>query len=287
VLDLAGTVVDDGAPAEIIERQRDFLLSNGVWVPGEPPPAPMEVPAALMRPWHVVGQPELVNAERVGLLLRNRLLRQRSAAVALRDVDCVIEGGCGLAITGPSGAGKSSLVRVLAGLQRPTAGRVVAALPLSARGSREPHRWRSRELAARFAWVPQFPEQGVVTHTVADEVMATNRACGRDDAEGAERAQQLLELLGLQSLRSASPYHLSGGEQRRLMVAAALASGPCVVLSDEPTVGQDRSTWAAVMGAFAAARTAGAGVAIASHDVNAVAALGDEHIVLRHGSRVP
>jgi energy-coupling factor transporter ATP-binding protein EcfA2 len=74
---------------------------------------------------------------------------------------------------------------------------------------------------------------------------------------------------GMTGLENAHTHHLSGGEQRRLVVAAALVHRPSVVLLDEPTVGQDRNTWAAVMGLCTAAVAAGTGVAVASHDRDA------------------
>jgi energy-coupling factor transport system ATP-binding protein len=92
-----------------------------------------------------------------------------------------------------------------------------------------------------------------------------------------------LETLGLSHLRDASPYHLSGGEQRRLMVAAALVHGPHGLLLDEPTVGQDRATWAAVVGCIASAQSAGAAVGLASHDLEAVTALDADPLRLEHG----
>ena len=123
----------------------------------------------------------------------------------------------------------------------------------------------------------------MVAATVHDEVLAAGRSCGRSPSWAGRRADGLLEYLGLSHLRGASPYHLSGGEQRRLMVAAALAHGPNGVLLDEPTVGQDRLTWAAVVGAVAAARSAGCGVAVASHDALAASALCDDRLDLEHG----
>ena len=69
---------------------------------------------------------------------------------------------------------------------------------------------------------------------------------------------------------SADPRHLSGGEQRRLAVAASVLHGPPVLLADEPTVGQDRRTWAAVVGLVAAYRTAGGAVVAATHDTHVI-----------------
>lgn len=282
VLDGAGSVVADGDPLVVLREQRSALAAHGVWVPGLRPPALTAVPDDLVAPWRARSG-VLVRADGVGLELTNRLGASRRRTTALDVVDAALTAGQALAVTGSSGAGKSSLVSLLAGLRRPTRGRVVAAPELATRRGREPHRWGSRDLAARFAWVPQIAEQGMVSRTVGEEVLVAARACGRDPAESRRRAAGLLELFGLADLGRASPYHLSGGEQRRLMVAAALVAGPAVVLLDEPTVGQDRLTWAAVLSAVGGARCAGAGVALATHDSRAVDAIADDTLRLEHG----
>lgn len=288
VLGRDGRPVADGEPRSVLAQHRDFLASQGVWVPGLGAPALVSVDTDLVRPW-AEGPAELVRAASVGLELTTRLTAGASCRRpirALSEVDARLSAGRALAVTGPSGAGKSSLISVLAGLRRPTTGTVLAAAELATRRGREPHRWRSRDLAARIAWVPQSPEQGVVTRTVRDEVLVAARACGRDGPRAGERAAGLLDLLGLTAVAEASPYHLSGGEQRRLMVAAALVNGPYAVLLDEPTVGQDRSTWSAVLGAVGAARTAGTGVALATHDRLAIDALADDTLTLDRGVTV-
>jgi ABC-type multidrug transport system ATPase subunit len=97
------------------------------------------------------------------------------------------------------------------------------------------------------------------------------------------RAEGLLEALGMTGLAGANPYHLSGGEQRRLTLVTALAHGPDLLFLDEPTVGQDRLTWAAVTGVISAAREAGVAVAMATHDHLAVSALADSRLLLDAG----
>jgi energy-coupling factor transport system ATP-binding protein len=293
VLGKDGRLIADGEPGRVIDQQGECLSRQGVWVPGLPAPDLLEVDSDLVAPWTAAPGAELVRAEAVSLELSHRLLSHRPVGrdaprrLALSGVDASLHAGRVLAVTGPSGAGKSSLISVLAGLRPPTSGSVLSAPSLGTRRGRQPGRWRSRDLAARLAWVPQSPEQGVVSRTVYDEVLAASRACGRDAGRAAMRAEGLLEVLGLDSLVNASPYHLSGGEQRRLMVAAALANGPFGVLLDEPTVGQDRSTWAAVLGAVASARGAGMGVAIASHDDLAVDVLADDRLMLTQGVAGP
>jgi energy-coupling factor transport system ATP-binding protein len=183
-------------------------------------------------------------------------------------------------VTGASGSGKSTLLTVLAGLQRPSGGRIDVAADVAPRRGTAPWRWSSRELAARAAWTPQLPEVGMVATTVRDEVAATGRAVGRDQGWLDRRVEGLLNVLQLDRLAKANPHQLSGGEQRRLMLAAALAHGPTIVAFDEPTVGQDRSTWSAVVGAVSAARDAGAAVAVATHDQAAAEALADSRLAL-------
>jgi energy-coupling factor transporter ATP-binding protein EcfA2 len=286
VLGRNGDVVADGDPHTVLGEHQAALARLGVWLPGLKSPELVGPSGDLVGPWDD-GPDELVRAEGVWLERTHRLTRRsRPPTQALRGVGAVLRSGRTLAVTGPSGAGKSSLVSVLAGLQAPTSGEVRSAPRLATRRGREPHRWRSRDLAARLAWVPQSPEHGIVARTVRDEVSVAARACGRNVAETERRAAGLLEILGLSSVADSSPYHLSGGEQRRLMVAAALAHGPFGVLLDEPTVGQDRLTWAAVIGAVASARSAGAGVAVATHDSLAVDVLADDVMTLAAGVAV-
>jgi energy-coupling factor transport system ATP-binding protein len=286
VLGPDGDVVADGTPETVTAQQRDFLLSQGVWVPHAGVPPHAEIDPELVAPWNT-GPPTLLRADAVTLRLRNRLTERRvPATVALESVDAELHSGQALAVTGPSGAGKSSLVSVLGGLRRPTSGGVRSDPLLAVAGERRPDRWRSVDLAARIGWVPQSPELGMVARTVEDEVLAAARAVGRDGPRARSRADGLLEHLGLSGLRNSSPYHLSGGEQRRLMLAAALVHGPHVVLLDEPTVGQDRATWAAVVGALMAAKAAGSGVGLATHDEAAVAVLADNRLTLDRGRRV-
>jgi len=186
-------------------------------------------------------------------------------------------------VTGPSGSGKSTLVSVLAGLRRPTSGRVETPAALATSRGCEPWRWRSADLARVFSWAPQLPEIAMVAATPLDEVVAAGVATDRDVGRVHRRAGDLLEALGLSRLARVSPYHLSGGEQRRLMLAAALCHGPVAALFDEPTVGQDRGTWAVVTGLLAAARDAGTAVAVATHDRPAAEALADRTLTLVDG----
>ena len=205
---------------------------------------------------------------------------------ALVDVCATVRSGECVAVVGASGAGKSTLVALLAGVEAPTQGLVRAGPSLLVGfGTSTPQaigRWPSRTLAARFGWVPQQAEQAVVARTVRDDVLSTSRLLGLDDEAAQTRADGLLEVLGLTALAGADPHHLSGGEQRRLALAGAIAHGPSVLVLDEPSVGQDRLTWSAVAGVVVAARDAGVGVVLATHDP-LLMDLADRRITLRAG----
>ena len=285
VLGPDGSVVADGPPERVLAEQGESLAAAGVWVPGLPSPEPAEMSEQVAGPLAPAGD-AVLRARGIGVTLTSRAPgRSRERVQALRDVDAELRGGAVTVVAGPSGAGKSTLVQVLAGLLRPTTGDVVAAGSLTTRKGDQPWRWSSRDLAARVSWAPQLPEAGMVATTVREELAATGAAVGRDTAWLRRRVDALLDAFGLDRLADTSPYHLSGGEQRRLMVAAALAHGPTAALFDEPTVGQDRRTWAAVLGALAAARQGGAAVALATHDECAARLVGDATVLLPQRAR--
>jgi energy-coupling factor transport system permease/ATP-binding protein len=314
VLDPTGRISVDGPVAATLATSADSLAAQGVWVPGVAPPSPLDVPRALCEPTLpgvAVGE-VMVAAESVSVLRQPRASvmsanRRESAVQALLDVSATVGAGEILAVVGPSGAGKSTLTSLLAGVDEPSLGVVRATSILLAglgvrsrmgaaggidtsvpRGGSSPppdsalSRWSSRLLAGRFGWVPQQAEHAVVARTIRGDVLSTSRLLGLDEDAARTRADGLLEVLGLSALSGADPHHLSGGEQRRLALAGAIAHGPSVLVLDEPSVGQDRLTWSAVAGVVLAARIAGMAVVLATHDPLLID-LADRRITLQAG----
>ncbi len=233
-----------------VDAFRQAPALDGVWMPGAPPPLPLALPVELVAPDNPV---RTIEAQDVQVTLATRTLRGTNRTMALRDFGALLAPGTSTAFIGPSGAGKSTALAVCGGLQRTDTGRVTP----------DRARWRSRRLAADVGWVPQNPEHAFLASTVAEEVERTGQRLGRMvDVEA------VLAAFGLASLAGANPFRLSGGEQRRLALAAGLAHRPGVMLLDEPTVGQDPATWAAVVGWMDAARDAGAIVALSTHDAD-------------------
>ncbi|MCW2824250.1 MAG: transporter ATP-binding protein [Aeromicrobium sp.] len=258
VLSSGGEIMSDGSVASFLAGP----APAGVWMPGTAVPEPLAVPASLVAP---AGNALTVEATDVDVELVLRTLRGTQRTRALTGLTVALRPGATTAFTGPSGAGKSTAVAVLGGLVKPGAGTVTPDL----------HRWRSRHLAAAVGWVPQNPEHGFLAQTVADEVRRTPERTERPVDVAA-----ILEVFGLAGFAQSNPYRLSGGEQRRLAIAAALAHRPGLVLLDEPTVGQDPGTWAAVAGWIGAARSAGAAVGLSTHDPDLAC---DVEVALRAG----
>ncbi|MBO9046860.1 ATP-binding cassette domain-containing protein [Curtobacterium flaccumfaciens pv. flaccumfaciens] len=193
-------------------------------------------------------------------------------------IDLGLRAGQVLAVTGPNGVGKSTLGLTLAGLLPPAAGELHATDALADGIGTAPHAWTSRELAARIGTVFQDPEHQFVARSVREEIEAGPRALDAPDA--AERATALLDEFGLAHLADANPFTLSGGEQRRLAIASVIAARPPVVVLDEPTSGQDRATWQAVVGRLGALADAGTAVVAVTHDRDLVRALDADEVVL-------
>jgi energy-coupling factor transporter ATP-binding protein EcfA2 len=232
VLDADGRLVADGVPSDVLQRQRDALLAAGVWVPGVPLPSAMAAdapgPGGPFEPV-IVGEQLAIG--------------RRRGAIVQAGLDVRLPEGCSTVLTGPNGVGKSTLALTLGGLLAPLAGRVVASDALADNLGTAPIRWRSRELLTRIGTVFQEPEHQFVTSTVRGELAVAPRALGLSAAEIDARADEVLARLRLDRLAGANPFTLSGGEQRRLSVAAVLVARPRVVILDEPTFGQDRVTW--------------------------------------------
>jgi len=162
---------------------------------------------------------------------------------------------------------------------------VVRASATLAAGARSelPARWRPRELVTRVGTVFQEPQHQFVARSCAEELAVGPLRAGVPPARARQVAADLLDRLGLARLARANPFTLSGGEQRRLSVATALATRPPVLVLDEPTFGQDCLTWAGLVDLLVGLLREGTAVVAVTHDDALVAALADDVLALRGG----
>jgi putative ABC transport system ATP-binding protein len=197
----------------------------------------------------------------------------------LRDTTFELEPGGFLAITGPSGSGKSTLLGLLAGLDRPTRGRVVlAGHDLAALSEDDRARVRSEAVGFVFQSFHLIP-----TLTARENIQVPLELRGED---GRARADELLERVGLGDRGHHYPAQLSGGEQQRVAVARAFAHRPKILFADEPTGNLDAANGANVVSLLGELnRELGTTLVLVTHDVD-LARLARRVIRLRDGAVV-
>ena len=187
----------------------------------------------------------------------------------LDGVNLDIAMGESVAIVGRSGSGKTTLLSMLAGLDRPTSGRVELAGsdlgPLDEDG-------RAKLRAGRVGFVFQsFQLLGGFT-------ALENARLGADlagHADAAQRAKDALQQVGLSQRADHHPYQLSGGEQQRVAIARAFAAGPSILFADEPTGNLDSATGAEIIDLlFALNRSRGTTLVLVTHDAQLAARCG-------------
>ena len=153
--------------------------------------------------------------------------------VALRGVDLEIRSGELVGIVGASGSGKTTLLNILAGLERPSAGRIrVGDRDLLDISDSDLVVYRRREVG--FVW--QATGRNLVPYlNVRDNIELPQAISGTTRSQRRERAEELLEALQMSDKSRRYPSELSGGEQQRVAIAVALANNPPLLLADEPT----------------------------------------------------
>ena len=160
------------------------------------------------------------------------------ALEVLKGVDLNVGKGDMVAIVGESGVGKSTLLHILGGLDRPSAGEVeIDGQLFSHRNEAELAAFRNKHLGFVFQHHYLLED-----FSALENVMIPALIAGCDKAEAAHRSEQLLDDIGLSSRKNHRPRQLSGGEQQRVAVARALVNNPGIVLADEPSGNLDIAT---------------------------------------------
>ncbi len=193
--------------------------------------------------------------------------------VALRGVDLDVDAGERVALLGPSGSGKSSLLNLMAGLLRPSAGVLRV-------GSIDVGRVSERELlqmrATSVSVVAQSAGRNLLPYASGeDNLHFAQRALNRPRRRQVPTPRELLGTLGLAHLRQERVLSMSGGEQQRLAIAAALSTGPGLLLADEPTSQVDHDSRDDVLDMLVSVNEQfGSTVVVVTHDPSVGEAMG-------------
>lgn len=197
----------------------------------------------------------------------------------VRDITFEVAPARITALVGPNGAGKSTVLRLMAGLWRPTAGSVT----LEGTGlSRLPR----RHLAQRVSFVPQETRIDVPFTVQELVMMGRHPHLGRFDAPGpadAAAVEAAMARADVAHLAERRVTELSGGERRRAVIARSLATGSNVILLDEPTANLDIDHVIETLTLLRELAVSGATIALALHDLNVVARWADAVAVLHDG----
>ena len=162
---------------------------------------------------------------------------------AVHDVSLTVPTGEFLALLGSSGSGKSTLLNLIAGLDRPSSGSVVAhGKNLSTMSSLELARYRRQTVGMVFQSFNLLPRM-----TLEENVELPLRLAEVDRSERAARVREALQRVGLEKRIGHRPSELSGGEQQRTAVARALVNRPKILLADEPTGNLDSTTGESIL----------------------------------------
>jgi cell division transport system ATP-binding protein len=208
-------------------------------------------------------------------------LRFDGGACALRDVSLEIERGEFVFLTGASGAGKTSLLRLLFGAQKPSAGQLLVMGRNSARLRSAQLPELRRQIGVIFQDFKLLPDRSVF-----ENVAITLRIAGVGGREIRTRVWNLLKRLGLGHRMDHRPRTLSGGEQQRVAIARALVNDPPLLLADEPTGNLDPGLALDIMDIIADAHARGTTVVVATHDPTLLERYPHRQLMLEHGRLV-
>jgi len=198
---------------------------------------------------------------------------------ALEGISFEIKEGESLSIIGSNGTGKSTLLYIMDGIIKPTSGRLaVFETPIE---KEFPY-----SLRQRISLLFQNSHAQLFSLSVWDELLFGPLQLGMSASEAAQRAESVLELLGIGDLRDRGPWDLSGGEMKKVALGTCLSINPDVLLLDEPTSGLDPRSQVEIIDLISSLRESGKTIITATHDLHIISDISDRTIVMAEDHRI-
>lgn len=228
------------------------------------------------------------------LLHMDQVTIRFGGVVAIADLDLAVREGEILGLIGPNGAGKTSCFNIITGVYQPTSG--VVRFAGQALAGLKPHRITQMGVARTFQNIRLFPEMSALENVMvgADARHRTGIPGAilglprhrREQREGEEAARELLSFTGIAGVEHEAARNLSYGGQRRLEIARALATGPRLILLDEPAAGTNPAEKHGLGELIKAIRDRGVTVLLIEHDMGLVMSICDRIAVLDFGRKI-
>jgi len=205
-----------------------------------------------------------------------------TAVTALDDVSFTVEEGDFVGIIGATGSGKSTLITHMNGLNKPTSGKIY----IDGRDL-----WADPEKIRDFRFLTglvfQYPEYQLFEENCYKDIAFGPKNMGLDEAEVDRRVHEAADFVGLDpALLERSPFELSGGMARRVLIASAVAEKPRLVIADEPTPGLDERTAVRILGHFRELADEGTAVLLITHDLRLALTIADQVTVFYNGETI-
>lgn len=201
---------------------------------------------------------------------------------ALYNIEFDVPKGQFLAIIGHTGSGKSTLIQHMNGLLKPSSGNIKVGDKVIKSDDKNRD---LREIRQHVGLVFQFPEYQLFEETIERDIIFGPMNYGVSEEEAIRRAHDVIQMVGLDiEMLGRSPFHLSGGQMRRVAIAGILAMDPDILVLDEPTAGLDPRGQLEIMEMFYKLnKEYGKTIVLVTHDMDLVAKYAEEVIVMNKG----
>jgi branched-chain amino acid transport system ATP-binding protein len=228
------------------------------------------------------------------LLEVKNISRRFGGLQAVKDVSFTVQQGCIKAVIGPNGAGKTTLFNLLSGFLAPDSGEIFYRdAPIQ---GKRPHEIAGRGLSRTFQHIRLFAHMTALENVMVGCHVRSRAGfiagmlnlpfTWREEKHIRTKSLELMDFLGIAALAAADAMSLSYGQQRAVELARALASGPTMLLLDEPAAGLNMRETADTAKLITKIRELGITVLIVEHDMSLVMNISDEVIVLSYGEKI-